>query len=141
MNTILKTIKLDGGFGEKLKAINVLKNPSALELVFERSIVKISDHHDQDCCEAVYADLEDINLYKNSLIDNYYGYKELIIKGVEDVGFLLCFMKNNEEGEKILIPCHNEQNGYYSDGLDLIVEHNGERETFDIGKYKNNRIS
>ena len=69
---------------------------------------EIFDHHDQDCCEAVYADWpEDI---EEDLKD--VTLETLKIEYVEDFGFKI---------NGISVSCHNSQNGYYSDQLDLIV--------------------
>lgn len=66
-------------------------------------------HHDQDCCENVYADfkqLEDTNI-KDQLFPNFK------IEGIQNSGFRL---------NGYFIPCYSKQNGYYSDNLALIVD-------------------
>jgi hypothetical protein len=73
-------------------------------------IVTISDIHEQDCCESVYADWSPI---KDS--DSEY-FSKLEIKSVKDIGFLLCF-----NDTKTLVPCYNQQNGYYSSNLSLEI--------------------
>ena len=74
---------------------------------------KVMDYHDQDCCESVYADwkqLDDTGILEDT-------FKELVITGNPELGIVL----NGTYG----IPCYNEQNGYYSDDLSIIVEQPG----------------
>lgn len=76
----------------------------------------ILDHHDQDCCEHVYAD-----------------WKQLADQGIEDVEFESLYIfgksehgiiiKENRWGTSdYLVPCYNRQNGYYSSQLELIAD-------------------
>lgn len=82
----------------------------------------ISDHHDQDCCEHVYVDWEQLK-YHFEAIRNLHP-TSLEIKGVEQMGILLVFRAkyNFKTPIKVFLPCYNDQNGYYSDELKLVVE-------------------
>ena len=87
---------------------------------------KLEHYHDQDCCEHVYADWEILKTYNVSLktgekinIKNI-DFKQTIktlINPVPNAGFNLV----SKEGEKFFVPCYNEQNGYYSSNLTLIL--------------------
>jgi hypothetical protein len=87
----------------------------------------IEAFHSQDCCEHVYADfkqLEDTDVFDHD-------FKDLSIEGVKDSGFRL---------EGYFIPCYNEQNGYYSDDLKLVIKQNGKDTDVDITDFVEDRI-
>lgn len=84
--------------------------------------IVFSYHHEQDCCERVYADFGILKYYEGKM-PNY--VKEISIATVEDMGFLLRLKDDDDRELKILINCYNEQNGYYSNYLDLVIEDNG----------------
>lgn len=42
--------------------------------------------------------------------------------------------------EKFFVPCYNEQNGYYSDKLELILHKNNETEKIDITDFVEDNI-
>ena len=73
---------------------------------------KITYDHDQDCCEWNYADFSILN---PNVINYDYDFNEnLEFKAVDGQGF--CF---GAEEHWIFIPCYSEQNGYYSDDIDI----------------------
>lgn len=82
--------------------------------------IVIEDYHDQDCCERVYADFDSIRSQLPDLINDK-NIKDFVIKGVPENGFLLCFYYDWEDSEKIFVPCYNNQDGYYSSKLILMV--------------------
>ncbi len=90
----------------------------------DKNIITLTSYHDQDCCEHVYADFSILKYHAEELTGKY--VTALIIKGVDGMGFLLCF------GSKIFIPCYNSQNGYYSDSLSLKIKHNDMETTIDL---------
>lgn len=96
-------------------------------------ILTILGEHGQDCCESVYADTDTIKLYKDELVGK--EFKELVIKGIEDMGFMLCFYQDWEKSVKIFIPCYNSQNGYYSSNLELVIKKGDVRTTIDISSF------
>lgn len=106
-----------------MKAIRIVSN----KIVFDNGMT-ISDHHDQDCCEEVYADfeqLEDTNFMNED-------FETLHIEGVEDAGIRI----NN-----YFVPCYNIQNGYYSGNLTILVrDKNGkvveEFDAYECTKYE-----
>ena len=66
------------------------------------------DYHDQDCCEHVYADFSNLD----SDILNH-EFKNINLQKV-DKGFRF------GDSRKYFVPCYNEQNGYYSDYLEIV---------------------
>jgi hypothetical protein len=73
---------------------------------------KITYDHEQDCCEWNYADFSILN---PNVINYDYDFNEnLEFKTVDGQGFIF-----GEEGHRIFIPCYSEQNGYYSDDVDI----------------------
>lgn len=89
--------------------------------------ISLEDYHDQDCCESVYADYDNLDQLRE-IKGKEIG--EFIIKGVENVGFLLCVART-----KVFIPCYNSQNGYYSSSLSLKIENGANTTEIDISDY------
>ncbi len=117
--TILKSLELDAQGGLVVNFGNGEK-------------FTIRDHHDQECCESVYADIDTVLLYKDQLVGK--KFNSVTIKGVYEMGFLLCFNLKDDfgDGVKVFIPCYNIQNGYYSDQLELIIVVNDVEQKIDI---------
>ena len=110
-NKELLTIKVSG------KVTELVGGDDSLKVVADKNITFTASHHD-DCCEHVWADFGIINHYKERII----GHKieNIVVKSVPEMGILLCFnMSYNHEN--VFVPCYNEQNGYYSSNLELIV--------------------
>ena len=74
--------------------------------------------HDQDCCENVYADCKQIQAlsHMNTPIYESEFDEALQFELAEGVGVHLI----NKSGMKYLISCYNQQNGYYSDRLEMF---------------------
>lgn len=109
-------------------------------LKFKNTNIKLEGKHPQDCCEDVYADFSVLKDHIPQLVDEY---KSLIIKAVPEIGILLHFVNNCSSpyyDKKIFIPCYNEQNGYYSDELNLCITQENKTERIDITKYKLDKI-
>jgi hypothetical protein len=82
---------------------------------------EVTQYHNQDCCENVYADFEQL---KTTPID-WEDFKEIKLVKVPDTGIRIV--------GGYLIPCYNKQNGYYSSDLELIVKYpDGREERTDI---------
>jgi len=79
---------------------------------------KITFDHDQDCCEWNYADFSVLNeenpLYYTEFDEN------LSFESVPNSGFRF---GNKEKNLWIFIPCYSEQNGYYTDEIDIYYHH------------------
>jgi len=86
-----------------------IKEINSEEIIFDNGIV-IGYEHYQDCCEHVYADFE--SLKYSSILNHNFGC--LSIEDVPDFGIKL---------NGFPIPCYNDQNGYYSDDLQLIIKY------------------
>ena len=116
-NKELYSKKFDNRF--KINIIKISEDEVIIET--DSEMIKLESYHSQDCCESVNADMATIKLYKEQLVDKYFN--EIVVKGVKDMGFLLCFMGNTYENPnvKIFVPCYNSQNGYYSDNLELRI--------------------
>lgn len=102
-------------------------------------------YHEQDCCERVYADFSMLKTYnvstktgKNINIQeiDFYENLEDLIEGKLGCGFNLI----SKIGEKFFVPCYNEQNGYYSSDLKLILQKSDEKEITDISKFLKDNI-
>lgn len=90
---------------------------------------EIEFHHEQDCCETVYADLtalEDTGFFEDETINK----DNLKIELVKDYG-----VKVNGYS----IPCYNYQNGYYSSSIEIKVNGKNYLE-FDVNQYGESHI-
>lgn len=115
------------------------------EIIFDNNY-KLKYYHKQDCCENVYADFEMLKNYnvsvktgKNIKIKEIECVEtlELLIDGVPGAGFNIISII----GEKFFIPCYNEQNGYYSSNLELILDKGKTQEIMDISEFVKDDIS
>ena len=84
----------------------------------------VGDSHDQECCEDVYADwkqLEDTDVMSHK-------FPEAIeIEGVDGAGIKI---------DGYFIPCYNEQSGYYSSDLDIVITYPDKKKvTVDVSKF------
>lgn len=94
--------------------------------------------HDQDCCEQVYADFENMQVIgerENNYVDaRDLDFFENILDSVvpiEDLGFYLV----TKQGVCILVSCYDIQNGYYSSNLSLIYD-NKEKDITGCTRYE-----
>ena len=76
---------------------------------------RITYDHDQDCCEDNYADFKQLEDYAHK----HKFYLPLRFEAVENAGFRFgdCRMM-------FFIPCYSDQNGYYTDQIDIYYSHN-----------------
>lgn len=125
---------------------SVKTGENGLVLKLAETTLTFTHEHEQDCCENVFADFSPMEDHADQLDNKFLA--ELIIKGVDEMGFLLCFiLKQNEDNHdytreslKVFIPCYNEQNGYYSDDLTLVIELNNTKTTIDISGFVEDNI-
>jgi hypothetical protein len=87
-----------------------IKTISSSGIVFDGD-TRITHNHESDCCENVYADWQ--HLRDESGVMEH-DFKDLEIEKVNNSGFRL---------EGFFVPCYNEQNGYYSSDLELIIKY------------------
>lgn len=120
-NDVLHTIQVDN-------ALDALKiEEEFVTLLFDGGDdITLSTHHDQDCCEHVYGDFSIFKYHETQLAGNERmasgaKLKEIVIKAVADTGILVCFEFYGDSWEKVLVPCYNYQNGYYSSQLSMKI--------------------
>lgn len=77
---------------------------------------EITFDHEQNCCEYNYADFEQI---KDDPYINMEFEPELDFEFIENIGFTF-----GNGWKKIFVPCYSDQNGYYTDEIDIY--YNGE---------------
>ncbi len=109
------------------------------EIVFDNNY-ELRYYHEQDCCESVYADFEMLKKYNVSVkTGKNINIKEIefaetlesLVEGVPQAGFNIISIT----GEKFFVPCYNEQNGYYSSDLELILVKDKTQEIMDISEF------
>lgn len=69
-------------------------------------------NHERDCCEHNYADFKQLEPLALSAVFNNY----IIIEQAGDSGFRF----GNPPDKMFFIPCYSEQNGWYSNELDIF---------------------
>jgi hypothetical protein len=121
------------------KITNITYNDGGVIMDFGIEKIILEDYHEGDCCEHVYADWTQMKYYLEDLKTDVV-IKEFIICGVKDIGLLLCFYFDWEKSIKIFIPCYNEQNGYYSDELELKINDSNKQQIINITEYKEDNI-
>jgi len=101
--------------------------------------VKFSCYHAQERCEVVYADFSLLEGFKQQISD-LGGITQIVVSDVEGMGFNIALYNGKtlllDQPEKVdvLINCYNDQNGYYSDDLELTVEYEGQEDSFYVSK-------
>jgi len=101
-----------------------------LTIKIGEEIVEFSTDHAQDCCESVYGEFSNVKYYKEQVLNK--EIKNIVIKSVSEMGFMVCFNEDYGVGIKIFIPCYNSQNGYYSSNLELVIKRGEVKTTIDI---------
>lgn len=74
---------------------------------------QITTHHSQDCCEKVYAAVEEID----DLAYEYEFEEPLTFEKVEGFGF-----RFGNPGRMVSVPCYNMQNGCYNGKLFVFYD-------------------
>lgn len=87
---------------------------------------KLTDYHQQDCCEKVYADWDGMKAYPLGCTEyNYLNLEDLdffedilsSIVPIPDLGFYIV----TKQGICLMVSCYDMQNGYYNS--DLFLHH------------------
>ena len=73
---------------------------------------EITFWHHQDCCEDNYADFS--TLTENVVYYDYAFNEKLDFEAIDEMGF-----RFGSDGKWIFIPCYSEQNGYYTDEINI----------------------
>lgn len=118
---------------KKETQISLKVSDNSLTIVTDEGDIELSDMHEQDCCESVYADWSAAESYKDQLK----GKTERVqIRGVAEDGFIIDFSGYYSNPlTKIFVPCYNRQNGYYGSGLELVIKDGVKTEKHDISDY------
>lgn len=74
----------------------------------------ITFDHEQDCCEYNYADFEQIDDLARSYC---FDEKSLRFEFVEESGF-----RFGDRYALFFVPCYSDQNGYYTDHIDIYYD-------------------
>lgn len=114
------------------------------EIKFDNGYI-LQYYHEQDCCENVYADFSVLKNYNVSTVTGKnIDIKEIdfeenldnLVQGIEGQGFNMI----SKIEEKFFVPCYNEQNGYYSSNLKLILKKEQCQETMNIMDFIEDKI-
>lgn len=103
------------------KRMERMLKPSTITKVTDEAIVfgngsTITFDHCPDCCEWNYADFSQLeDLAKKTTFDF-----PLVFERVEGAGFRF----GNYPQKMFFVPCYSEQNGYYSDDIDIYFNGN-----------------
>ena len=105
-----KQLKTRKGLDMKIKQIwesDCPFNPCGQGGILFDNNTGLIDYHPQDCCESVYADFSNLD---SGILKHKFESIEL---ESTDEGFRF------GDARKYFVPCYNEQNGYYSDYLEI----------------------
>jgi len=75
---------------------------------------RITFDHDQDCCEWNWADFEQLD----DLARTYKFQLPLCFEAVDGSGF-----RFGDNRRMFFVPCYSDQNGYYTDEIDIYYSH------------------
>lgn len=98
-----------------------IKNVTNTKIEFDNCNC-ITYDHEPDCCEENWADF-------SSLTDKHVNYnvdfnEDLIFEFIDGMGFRFGSQDNERCMRWIFIPCYSDQNGYYSDDIDIYYNGN-----------------
>jgi hypothetical protein len=98
-----------------------------------KGFLEFSGNHTQECCEDVAFDFDEIPIEQLQQLKGLF-ITDVIVGANQDGGVLIRFVTNEPDSmfpdefvsHAILVGCHNIQNGYYSDKLDMDVYWDGQ---------------
>jgi hypothetical protein len=125
MNKELYKIVFENG-----KIEEVLYSDENITLKVGGEEIKIATYHESECCEQAWGDFSIFKYFKDEIVGK--TFSSLVFKGVEGMGFLICFYGGYNNTKKIFIPCYSSNNGYYSDNLSLEITQGNSKTTVDI---------
>jgi hypothetical protein len=130
---VLHTLQLPKAY---LKTYQLADKDKGLCFSFaDGSYISLTDYHEQDCCEYVYADWA----YTKPFLEQDFEVKvwsKLEVLGLAELGFLLKFSDDRASTMSFTVPCYNDQNGYYSDNLALKIKTDDANTEVDLQNYK-----
>ena len=117
--------------GEQIIGKDIQLSATGITIIANDKKYTLKDAHQQDCCENVYADWDNMAYYPTVPISNGGIASDVInivgniespdfIESVDGVGF-----KFKCEQGYILVSCYNIQNGYYSNNLTISCSLDG----------------
>lgn len=92
-----------------------IKEITENHILFDDGSIITFDHY-QECCEYNYADFEQIDDIARSYD---YDTSNLMFESVDNSGF-----RFGDNGMMFFVPCYSEQNGYYTDDIDIYLNGN-----------------
>jgi hypothetical protein len=93
--------------------------------------VKLSSHHDSDCCEHHYLSFDDLTIVDFEDLE-FDLTNDNFFKRIEDYGIELIPIK----GHSVKVPGYGSNNGYYSSNLSLCLSGNGIEKNYNITECK-----
>ena len=108
-----------------MKNLKVVKIDSE-SIEFDNGVI-LSSYHNQDCCEHHYLCFSDLTLNDFEGLEFDFT-NDNFFNRIEGYGIELLPIK----GHSVKVPGYGSNNGYYSSDLDLVIEGNGIKKTFDI---------
>lgn len=104
-------------------------------------LLEFCGQHDQDCCEDVAFDFDEISKESIELLQGEIITSVQVNSNVEG-GVLIRFFVNKTDpifkefiSHAILVGCHNIQNGYYNNGLEMCLFWQGKMYSHPIDKF------
>lgn len=125
----LYKLELDG------KITQIVSSEDGVTITVGDNKLELTTDHQQDCCESVYGDFSNFKFHAEEIIK--LNPKVMTIYGddsPEGIGLVIKF--DDYAPASVLIPCHDNQNGYYSSNLDLCISYKGVHTTIDIQEFE-----
>lgn len=110
-----------------------------------KGFLEFTGTHKQDCCEDVAFDFDEISRAQLDCLKGLF-VTDLEVSPNTEGGVLVRFVTNSVDpifvdefvSYSILISCHNYQNGYYNDELEMEVHFQGERYSEGVIRHNKN---
>lgn len=78
---------------------------------------KITEYHDQNCCECNFADFMALNGEVSGEVFEAEFKESLIFEKIKGIGF-----RFGNEDKMFFVPCYSSQNGYYSSDIGIMYD-------------------
>lgn len=104
--------KVVGEFVKRNRGKAKIKEITEERILFTNG-AEITFDHDQDCCEWNYADFNQLDDIARKETFSF----PLSFEAVDGAGFRF----GNQPYKMYFIPCYSEQNGYYTDKIDIYL--------------------
>lgn len=77
--------------------------------------MEITAHHNPECCEYNYADFEQVD---DIAMATEFDPENIVFEKADYYGFMF----GNKNGRMFFVPCYSQQNGYYSNEVDIYFD-------------------